>query len=250
MLLDLDGTLCVGDDALPGARELMTWLNEANLPHAVVSNTTRSGRQIAERLRRNNLPLAPIFTAADAACRHVGDRRVFNLCGDGITDNLPPRQLTELNAPADAVIVGTPRDPAASIERQQWALKLLLDGAELVGTCDDRTYPSPRGLEIGAGPLTRQLAHAADVQPIFCGKPEPWFFRAALRHLDLRPGRAVWMVGDNPESDIAGGRAAGLSTCLIRTGLQADAEADATFADLSALLTALQSNTAGTASAS
>jgi len=40
---------------------------------------------------------------------------------------------------------------------------------------------------------------------------------ALFRHVFdvLAPGRAVWMVGDNPHADIAGGKAAGLSTILL-----------------------------------
>ena len=46
----------------------------------------------------------------------------------------------------------------------------------LVGICADRVYPSPRGIEFGSGALTMMLAYAADVTPVFTGKPERVFF--------------------------------------------------------------------------
>ncbi|MFK3779642.1 HAD family hydrolase [Agrobacterium sp. NPDC089420] len=45
-------------------------------------------------------------------------------------------------------------------------------------------------------------------------KPSAALFRHVARV--LAPHRACWMIGDNPHADIAGGRAAGLSTILLR----------------------------------
>ncbi|MBO9653816.1 MAG: HAD-IA family hydrolase [Agrobacterium tumefaciens] len=44
-------------------------------------------------------------------------------------------------------------------------------------------------------------------------KPSPALFRHVAGV--LAPHRACWMIGDNPNADIAGGRAAGLSTILL-----------------------------------
>jgi putative hydrolase of the HAD superfamily len=46
-------------------------------------------------------------------------------------------------------------------------------------------------------------------------KPHPQAFAAALRM--RRNGEPAWMVGDNPEADVAGGRRAGLRAILVRT---------------------------------
>ncbi|HMB70739.1 MAG TPA: HAD hydrolase-like protein, partial [bacterium] len=43
------------------------------------------------------------------------------------------------------------------------------------------------------------------------------FFRMAAALLDVEPA-ALTIVGDDVESDVAGGRAAGLRTVLVRTG--------------------------------
>lgn len=47
-------------------------------------------------------------------------------------------------------------------------------------------------------------------------KPDPEIFRRALRSLDTRADEA-WFVGDNPESDIRGAAAAGLTAVWRRT---------------------------------
>ncbi len=54
---------------------------------------------------------------------------------------------------------------------------------------------------------------------VFCSgqigleKPSAALFRYVIE--SLAPGRARWMIGDNPDADIAGGQAAGLSTILL-----------------------------------
>ena len=49
------------------------------------------------------------------------------------------------------------------------------------------------------------------------GKPSAAYFAAALEALDA-DAELTWMVGDDLESDIAGARAHGLRTILVRTG--------------------------------
>jgi putative hydrolase of the HAD superfamily len=47
-------------------------------------------------------------------------------------------------------------------------------------------------------------------------KPAPEIFHEALRLLGLVAGRHVLFVGDNPDADIAGARAVGMSTAWVR----------------------------------
>ena len=57
------------------------------------------------------------------------------------------------------------------------------------------------------------VARPSGAQPIVVGKPEPPLFRIALARLGLAPGQPA-MVGDSVESDVAGGRRAGMRTVL------------------------------------
>jgi ribonucleotide monophosphatase NagD (HAD superfamily) len=117
------------------------------------------------------------------------------------------------------VICGVPLNVYATDERQRAAMILLRrGGAELVGICADRVYPSPRGLEFGVGAMSTMLAYAANVKPVFCGKPERFFFLELCRRLGAEPSRCV-LVGDNLESDIAGAKSVGMKAVLVLTGV-------------------------------
>ena len=58
---------------------------------------------------------------------------------------------------------------------------------------------------------------------VFTGKPEPLIFRYALERLGTLPEETL-VVGDNLETDIRGGRDAGMDTLLVFTGVTAPAD--------------------------
>jgi HAD superfamily hydrolase (TIGR01459 family) len=53
----------------------------------------------------------------------------------------------------------------------------------------------------------------------YIGKPYAAIFDHAIATAAMDPGARVVMIGDSPEHDVAGARAMGLSTLLVRTGI-------------------------------
>jgi HAD superfamily hydrolase (TIGR01450 family) len=227
VLLDLDGTVYHEDHALPGAVELIRRLQARGQPYACLTNSTSSPARLTARLQHMGVDVDPahIYTAALAACDYVLDAfpatpRVFNLSTEGVHEMLDGKVqwVQAEQEPCDAVICGVPLNVFATQERQRTAMLLLRRGARLVGICADRVYPSPRGMEFGVGAFAAMFAYAANVRPVFCGKPEALFFQELCRRLRVPPGRCV-LIGDNLESDIAGGRGVGMATVLTLGGV-------------------------------
>jgi len=229
VLLDLDGTVYHEEHALPGAVELILRLQEGRRKYACLTNSTSSPQRISARLKRMGVEVDPdhIYTAAAAAGDYVlaqyagiGAPRIFNLSTEGIHEMLEGRVhwVHSEDEPADAVICGVPLNVFATPQRQRTAMLLLRKGAALVAICADRIYPSPRGLEFGVGAMAAMLAYAADVRPIYCGKPEKLFFHELCQRIEAEPARCV-LVGDNLESDIAGAKSVGMRTILTLTGV-------------------------------
>ena len=237
VLLDLDGTLCHEDHALPGAIELVERLRAGGRKYACMTNSTHSPETVVARLHRMGIfgiDAIQVYSAANASADYVlqtfaGPRlpRVFNLATQSIQEILEGKVQWAAgeNEPCDAVICGCPVNVYATEDRQRTAMLLVRKGATLVGICADRVYPSPRGLEIGVGALTTLLAYAAGVRPIFCGKPEKLFFNELCGRMNVRPERCV-LIGDNLESDIAGAKGVGMKTILTLTGVARREEAE------------------------
>ena len=242
VLLDLDGTVYYEDHALPGAIEFIRKLQATGKRYACLTNSTTGPGQLSARLARMGVTVDPahIYTAGAAACDYVLHRygtdgagaprkpRVFNLSTDGVHEMLDGRVhwvQQENDGACDAVICGAPLNVFATEDRQRAALVLLRRGADLIGICADRVYPSPRGIEFGVGAMTAMFAYAANTSPTFCGKPERIFFTELCRRLDVRPERCV-LIGDNLESDIVGASGVGMSTILTLSGVAVRGDAE------------------------
>ncbi len=228
ILLDLDGTVYHEDQALPGAIELIRHLQTSKRPFACLSNSTASPQRIVTRIQKMGGQLAPnqVYTAAAATADYILKRypharpRLYNLASESMPEMLHGRVdwIESPHDPCDAVIVGAAVSPQASEERRRVALYLLRHGAAAIGICADRVYPSPRGLEFGCGALTQMLCYASGVQPVYCGKPEKFFFQELCHRLGVEPQRCL-LIGDNLESDLLGARNVAMRTILTLTGV-------------------------------
>jgi len=232
VLLDLDGTIYHEDHCLPGALELVQKLQRENRPFACLTNSTTSPHRLAARLARMNMNIPPdhIYTAAAAAADYIIEKypspKLFNLATEGLEEMLEDQAEWVQNSSqeCDAVIAGAPANVYATEERQRTALALLRGGADLIGVCADRVYPSPRGIEFGSGAFCAFLAYGADVKPFYCGKPQPVFFQNLCHKMHVSAQNCL-LIGDNLESDIAGGKRQGMKTILTLTGVTTAAQA-------------------------
>lgn len=220
LLLDLDGTLYVGDDPLPGAVEAIRLLQRREIPRRYLTNSTRrSRRALAERLRGMGFPVEEqeLFTAGVAAAewlRREGVRRVALYLPEPAHEDFAGLEVVESGA--DAVVVGDLGEEW-SFGRLNAAFRELLHGARLVALQKNRFWQTPEGLVMDAGPFVAALEHASGRGATVVGKPSPEFFALAARSLSAEP-HDVAMVGDDVEVDVAGAQAAGIRGVLVRTG--------------------------------
>ena len=70
-------------------------------------------------------------------------------------------------------------------------------------------------MDIGA--FVAALEYVTDKKAIVIGKPASTFFQMALSSLDADAPKTA-IVGDDIESDVGGGQAAGMQGILVRTG--------------------------------
>src|SRR4029077_12125626 len=97
------------------------------------------------------------------------------------------------------------------------AFRLLLDGAELVTLARNRYWKNSGGFMLDIGAFAAALEYASGKKATLVGKPAPAFFANALASLGIAPSEAA-VIGDDLESDVHGGQAAGMKGILVRTG--------------------------------
>lgn len=224
-LLDLDGVVYVGPEAVPGVPEALAEVRERGMRLAfVTNNAARTPDAVADHLTELGVAAKPdeIVTSAQAAARYLADRlpggaRVLVVGTTGLEQALRERGLrpvADASGQVDAVVQGYSPD-------MTW--RLLAEGAVAinrkvlwVATNVDPTVPSPRGPLPGNGSLVAALRHATGAEPVVTGKPDPTMHRESLLRTEARD---PIVVGDRLDTDIEGANAAGCDSLLVFTGV-------------------------------
>jgi HAD superfamily hydrolase (TIGR01450 family) len=220
--LDLDGVLWRGDEPIPGAADGVATLRGAGLRVGFVSNN--SGHPLGDvlaKLERFGVPVEPaeVLTSAQSAANALAQSledgaRVFVCAGAGVVEALETVGLEPVReGPAAAVVVGFHRD--FDYDELDRAARAVREGARLLATNLDATYPSHRGLMPGAGAIVAAVATASGATPEVTGKPEP----AMVALVRERWGDVGVVVGDRPSTDGALADALGWPFALVLSGV-------------------------------
>jgi HAD superfamily hydrolase (TIGR01458 family) len=220
ILIDLDGVLYVGSQAVNGAIEAVREIKRRGYRCRFVTNTsTLSRASLHKKLAGFGFDIDEheIVSATRAALIYL---QQFNdpVCHLLLTDDVKQdfRHLRQSDSKADFVIVGDIGD-AWSYERLNRVFNLLIGGAELIAIHKNRFWQTERGLQLDIGAFVSGLEYASRKQATIIGKPSPDFFKAALSELEMPPEQAA-IVGDDIDADIGGGQRAGLTGILVKTG--------------------------------
>jgi len=233
-VFDLDGCVWQGSTLIPGAGETLTTLHRAGRGVAFLTNNSRAtGADMRAKLHRLGLgwvehALTPLEILGQVIAERYGPSRVL-VIGSAELAAVVVAAGHEIVDVADfrkATVVAVGNDFDLSYERLAAAARAAAAGAPLVTPNVDPRLPIEDGDFLpGCGAIVAAITAAAGVQPVVVGKPEPPLFRIALRCLGIGPAQAA-MVGDSVESDIAGGRGAGMRTVLYAPAGAPPAAAD------------------------
>ncbi|MBF8378811.1 HAD-IIA family hydrolase [Alicyclobacillus mali] len=239
-LLDLDGTLFRGRDVIDGAPAFVQALRSQGVqPVFFTNNSSRTPAQVVAFLRDLGIDAVvdEVATSAQAAAALIRQRvavagepekaLVAFVGGPGLEEALRDEGLEPRRARADELRAEWVNEAAAvavglAPEVCYGDLALLARVAHRVGwmvlTNPDRRLPVEDGFMPGNGALGAFVQTASSAELVVTGKPDPSFVDYALRRFGLRREEVV-IVGDNVETDVAAGRAAGLATVWVRSGI-------------------------------
>lgn len=226
ILFDLDGVFYVGDQAIPGGAETLSWVRQQGIPHCFLTNTSSRPRDaLVAKLAGLGLQAEAdhILTPAVAACRWIEQQL------DGavalFVPNATEREFASLTLagrdtrqPVVAVVVGDLGE-AWDFATLNQAFRLLMQqpAPRLIALGMTRYWRAPDGLRLDVAPFVAALQSASGIEPLVLGKPAAAFYRSALELIGCTAGEGI-MIGDDIQSDIAASQAVGLRALLVRTG--------------------------------
>ncbi len=225
-VFDLDGTLYRGERLLPGAQAAVAALREAGRRLCFLSNKPIGSRaEYAAKLTRLGIAAGADDVVSSSSvlarwlAREAPGARCFVIGEPPLVAELEAAGLEPVAGPqADWVVVAF--DRTFDYRKLDVALQAVTRyGARLVGTNPDRTCPVEDGeIPDAAGMIAAvEAVTGRRVEPIV-GKPSAITGAAALERLGLAPAECA-IVGDRLETDIALGKATGLATILVLTGI-------------------------------
>lgn len=216
-VLDLDGVIRLGEQPIAGAAEavaLLRWAGEEVV--FATNNAYRSIRDQEASLEAMGIPAAGAVVGAaqaGASLLHPGER-VLVVGGPGLVEEVEARGCTLVaDGPCDAVISGLDRQfHYDALRRAGLAIR---GGARWILTNPDPTFPTPHGLEPGAGSIGAAIRAASGAEPEIGGKPEG----AMVGLLRARLGDDGVVVGDRADTDGLFAVALGYRFALVLSGV-------------------------------
>lgn len=224
LVIDMDGVLWRADEPMPGLQDFFAFLREADIRFVLATNNaSKRPEEYQAKLARFGvaIPLEAILTSAEAAAAYLASQappgtRVYAIGGNGVQHALAARGFVLTEEGAEYVVVGW--DPDLHWRKLAKASLLIQRGARLIGTNPDLTYPTPEGLVPGNGTNLAVLELTTGAKPLVIGKPEPWLYQAALERMGATRETTA-ALGDRLDTDILGGKRAGLTTILVLSGI-------------------------------
>jgi len=225
-LFDLDGTIYLGDELIPGADRTVAKLRERGARVLFLSNKPIARRATyAGKLTKLGIPAteddvvnSPLAAARYLAAEHPGSR-VMVIGEQPLIDELTEAGVRLTDAVEETDILLVSWDRQMTYDALHRAHDALMRGARFFATNPDVVCPVEGGRMVpdaGANIAYLQASTRRKLE-VLIGKPSPIITEMALDRIGLGPGECL-MVGDRLDTDMAMGENAGLDTALVLTG--------------------------------
>ena len=230
-LFDMDGTLYLGSDILPGALDLIDLLHSRG--KKVVYITNNSSRSDADYVKKLNdmgikSSVDEFFSSADAIAHRLSEMmpgaRLYVLGTDSLKDFLAECGFRIVEGytqdPAeipDFAVLGF--DTSLTYEKLRIFCDYLTDGVRYIATHPDMVCPAEGHRSVpDAGSFMLLIEGATGRRPeLIAGKPGPAMINIITEKLGVEKSRTA-VVGDRLNTDIMSGINAGTKTVCVLSG--------------------------------
>lgn len=223
-LLDMDGTVYLGEKLLPGAVEFIEFLTANQIEYLFLTNNSSKHRgQYAEKLAHLGLPVSEdkIFTSGEATAIYLHQAKpgakIYLVGTPALEDEFRSHgfKLVDESETPDYAVLGF---DTTLTYRKLWRLcDLARAGVPYIATHPDFNCPIEGGFMPDIGAMMALVEASTGRRPdVIVGKPHHPIIEAVVERM-ATPVEQICMVGDRLYTDIALG-AAGITTVLVLSG--------------------------------
>lgn len=207
VFLDLDGTIYLGGELIPGALDFLKRCDESGIKRFFLSNnSSRSVKQYLLKLNDLGIPATPedVLLSTHDLLSWLDNNDVTEtwLVGtEGMKEMLEEAGISTDSETPQFVVLGY--DTEIDYNKISTASIHLHSGVPLVASHPDMVCPSPDGGLPDVGAYLAMFKATTGVDPVhITGKPNPGMILHKIEALGLEPSRCA-MVGDRLYTDIA-----------------------------------------------
>ncbi len=222
-ICDMDGVIYHGNKLLPDVPEFLNWLMEKGKNFLFLTNSSeRSPAELSQKLARMGLDVSKehFYTSALATASFLASQcpggSVYAIGEPGLLNALYDAGLTMNDYNPDYVVFGETR--SLNYEKIEHAVRLIQNGAKLIGTNSDLTAPGEYGIIPACRALISPIELTTGKNAYFIGKPNPLIMRHALKKLGSDKDVTA-IIGDRMDTDIISGIESELDTVLVLSGV-------------------------------
>ena len=225
-VIDLDGTVYLGDEPLPGAVDTLARIRDAGSRLIFLTNNPlRSAASYAERLQRFGVQaeereiVTPLAVLTGYLNEHHRGAAVLSVAEPLVDQTLATAGIAVTSDPAAARVVVVSFDRTFDYTKLLRAFRAVhKHGAVIVATNPDPFCPTPDGgLPDCAAILAAVEACTGARAAAVLGKPGPQMATEVRARLGV-PAAEAAMVGDRILTDVAMSRALGMTSILVLSG--------------------------------
>jgi len=225
-IFDLDGTVYLNDELIPGANRVIRIIREKGRKVVFLSNKPIQTREeYASKLSRLGIPTQPgeVINSSLVMTNYLKENapsaKLFIVGETPFIEELKRAGFTISEEPKEIEYVVVAFDRTFDYRKLNIAFQAIKLGAHFVATNPDRTCPVEGGeIPDCAGMIAAVEAVTGKKVEVIVGKPSPLMIQAALGVMELRPEECI-LIGDRLETDIRMGKEAGIATGIVLTGV-------------------------------
>jgi HAD superfamily hydrolase (TIGR01450 family) len=227
-VFDLDGTIYLGDELLPGAKRLILKLRELGKRVIFLSNNpTKDPRMYAQKLGKLGLKtpaseiVNTVVTMTEWLLRNRPDATVFPISEEPLKNSLSEAGIRMSEDPEEIDIVIASYDRTFDYRKLQIAFDAIwfYERAILVTTNPDRYCPFPGGRgEPDAAAIVAAIEACTGTKcQVNVGKPDPIMLETMIDLIGL-DGKECVISGDRLYTEIQMAKRAGMPSAVVLTG--------------------------------
>ncbi len=225
-LLDMDGTIYLGDQLIDGASEFLKKIKERGKRYLfVTNNSSKSKNSYVKKLQKMGIEASDneVFTSTEATIMYLNKikkgAKVFLLGNKDLEQEFEDAGFKLVRArdeKIDFVIVGF--DTTLTYEKLWIACDYLVAGTDYVATHADLVCPLENNRFMpDAGAIIAFIKAATQREPIVIGKPNKYMIDAICNKYSLKKEDMV-IIGDRLYTDIRTGIENNIDSVLVLSG--------------------------------